>query len=283
MATTTQVAAPARAHTPIALWHLLSLDAPTVAALWTWFIARACRIHLPIVAPIGMFVAVWILYAADRLLDTRRLDAAYDRRFVPDELEERHLFHHGHRRAFRTGIALATAALAALLPHLNAEAIHLYLVEGALLIGWFLLLHSSSDARHLPKELAVGVFFAPAVFIPTIARQPGSSFALIPSAILLAALCTLNCLFIHAWEDNLPAGRSPWRHLQLLAVLLVIASVACFLLPFDTVWPLQAACGIAAFCLLTLHLTRRHLSRIHLRAAADLALLTPLLLLPFLR
>lgn len=291
MATTTQIAASVRAHSPIALWHLLSLDAPTVAVLWTCFVARACHIRLPIAAPSAMFLAVWILYAADRLLDTRRLDAPYGRRSTPGELEERHLFHHRHRRSFRIGIALAAAVLAAILPRLNTEAIHFYLVEGALLIGWFLLLHSSNNTRQLPKELAVGVFFASAVFIPTLARQHLDLLAFLPSIVLLASLCTLNCLFIHAWEANPPASaqvvsnRSSriWLHLPLLATLLILASTACPFFGHAKLWPVATACGLSSVILLTLHFSRFHLSRVHLRAAADLALLTPLLLLPFLR
>src|SRR5271156_21025 len=33
-------------------WHLLSLDAPTVAALWSWFFARAMHLHLPLIPPL---------------------------------------------------------------------------------------------------------------------------------------------------------------------------------------------------------------------------------------
>ena len=73
MATTTQIIAPARVTSPLALWHLLSLDAPTVAALWTYFIARANHVQLSYAVPAAMFLAVWLIYAADRLLDTRHL------------------------------------------------------------------------------------------------------------------------------------------------------------------------------------------------------------------
>jgi hypothetical protein len=59
---------------PLALWHLLSLDAPTIAALWTWFIASANHIHLPIASTLAMALAVWMLYAADRLMDARLLN-----------------------------------------------------------------------------------------------------------------------------------------------------------------------------------------------------------------
>ena len=58
---------------PLELWHLLSLDAPTVAVLWTWFIAASVHIALPLTSLLAMGLVVWMLYAADRLLDARLL------------------------------------------------------------------------------------------------------------------------------------------------------------------------------------------------------------------
>ena len=79
MATATPTKPPLKTishHTnPLALWHLLSLDAPTVAALWTWFIASANHIRLPLSSALAMALAVWMLYAADRLMDARLMDA----------------------------------------------------------------------------------------------------------------------------------------------------------------------------------------------------------------
>jgi len=288
VATTTQLAPPTR--TPLALWHLLSLDAPTVAALWTWFVARASHVGLPLASPAAMALAVWTLYVIDRLLDARLLDRAGPR----GELEARHLFHHRHRRAFLLGIAVAAIALAALLPRLNPAALRLYLIEGALLLAWFLVLHATRSAHRLPKEIAVGLFFAAATFIPTVAREPFArapvmSLALLPGAVLFAALCSLNCLFIYAWEHEgrtttpqpHPTTRLALRHLTALASSIALAAAA--LAAFDTAAPIAAACALSAALLLVLDRNRRRLSTLTLRAAADLTLLTPLALLPFLR
>lgn len=59
-----------RPRTLLVYWHLLSLDAPTVAMLWTWFIAKTSGVRLPWASVFAMGVAVWVLYAADRLLDS---------------------------------------------------------------------------------------------------------------------------------------------------------------------------------------------------------------------
>jgi hypothetical protein len=275
VAATTQVVLPARTTSPIALWHLLSLDAPTVAALWTWFVARASHIALSPVVPAAMFLAVWILYAADRLLD----------------LEARHLFHHAHRRTFLVAIAAAGLALAALIPQLDPRAVGLYCIEGALLIGWFVVLHATRNAHRLPKELAVGLFFSAAIFIPTLVRDAAPR-PLLPAAILFAAVCSLNCLFIYAWEhEDSPESLHPPHastrlavdRLPLIGGATLLANIALVIMSGRTHFAVFLACGLAALLLLALHQNRRRLTRTHLRAAADLALLTPLLLLPFLR
>jgi hypothetical protein len=289
VATTVQVATPARATSPLALWHFLSLDAPTVAALWVWFIARTQHVKLPPTAPIAMALAVWILYVADRLLDTRHLDRVHAAR--AGELEARHFFHHRHRPAFLAGIATSAIALAALLPRLDPAAIRLYLIEGALLCLWFAILHATQNAHRLPKEAAVGLFFSAAIFIPTVARVPALRAVLLPPAILFAALCSLNCLFIFAWEHDGPGGqadqphittRAALSHLPALAVGVIIAGVVLALLAPASVRPVAWACAFSLSCMLLLHNRRHHIARDHLRAAADLALLTPLLLMPFL-
>ena len=201
-------------------WHLCSLDAPTVAVLWTAFIAHTCGLALPWTALAAMAVAVWILYAADRLLDARLLDDSHTK-----ELEARHHFHHRHRRIFCFGIVAASLLLAPLLLAIPSAAIRLYLVEGA-----------------------------------------------------------LNCLFIYAWEHDAttrqrahPLTRLALRRLPWLAASAGLASIAAAI-----AWPhapLSAACALAIAALLTLHARRHTLDRLTLRAAADVALLTPILLL----
>lgn len=281
---------PRSPRNPLALWHLLSLDAPTVAALWTWFLARTNHIALPLTSIAAMAAAVWLLYAADRLLDARNSS---------HHLEARHRFHHRHRTAFLTGIAAASLALAALLPTLPPEAIRLYLVEGSFLAGYFILIHATRAAHRLPKELAVGLFFSAATFIPTITRDPALRLPLLAPALLFSVLCSLNCLFIYAWEhptpttDTHPATRFALRYLRPLALALFLAATALTLLPtvlssfraaggsaflFQSA-RIPAAIALSALFLLLLDRYHHRLSATTLRASADLALLTPLLFL----
>jgi len=273
------------------LWHLLSLDAPTIAALWVWFIAAADHVRLPTPSIAAMFIAVWMLYAADRLLDTRLLDSQSRQE---QHLEARHYFHHRHRSLFLAGILLASAALAPLLLRLSTEAVHLYLILGGLLFGYFILIHATRSAHRFPKEIAVGIFFAAATFIPTVARRPELRLPLLPSALLLATLCSLNCLFIYAWEHDPQRPSAPdhpthattrfaLRHLPLFALAITLAGTALAIFYHRAPWPIPLAAALSAALLLMLHHRRHDIAPLSLRAAADLVLLTPLFLAAFLR
>ncbi len=276
---------------------MLSLDAPTVAALWVVFIARCAAVPLPWTAPAAMFVAVWMLYAADRLLDARPQVNGVP----PPDLEERHRFHQRHRGGFLSCIAGISVVLAALLDRIDPRALQLYALLAALLAAWLLLIHTrplpadacplpGDKARRLPKELAVGLFFPAAVFIPTVAREPQLRLALLPVAALFAATCTLNCLFLYAWENPAPRLRAHWttrwacRHLAAFSTsAIALAGLTAWLgsrkpwLHLDVAPAL--ACGLSAALLLTLHVQRERLTPLTLRALADVVLLTPLLLL----
>jgi len=270
---------------PLDLWHLLSLDGPTVAALWTWFIASTNHIHLPATSIAAMFVAVWTLYAADRLLDARLLSV---HPFDAGNLEARHYFHHRQRSSFIAGVLLASIALAILLPHLTPEAVRLYLILGGFVFAYFVLIHVSQSAHRLPKEFAVGICFAAATFIPTVSRQPHLRLSLITPAALFAALCSLNCLFIFAWEHDSghnnahPTTRVAVHYLPQLAAVVAAVGVGLCFLDRRTPWHVAAACTVSLVILQLLHHYRRQIPPVTLRAAADLALTTPLLLLPFL-
>jgi hypothetical protein len=276
--------------------------------VWTWFLAASNHVHLPAVSILAMAVAVWMLYAADRLLDVRLIDRCADSNSTPfsfpryEKLEARHLFHYRHRRFFRGLLVLGSLALALLLPQLSPASIRLYLVLGALLVGYFVLIHAAPPKPHraakvplVPKELAVGIFFSAAAFIPTVAREPALRPILLAAALLFALLCSLNCLFIHDWEhphsapSTHPATRlalSSLRGLTRAAVLvgLLLAALSPYWRGYLPPSPIPTAIALSALLLLLLdrvHCTRC-LTPTPLRAAADLCLLTPLLLLPLL-
>jgi hypothetical protein len=241
-----------------------------------------------------MAIAVWMLYAADRLMDARLLNVDPTHY---EGLEARHYFHHRYRSAFVTGILVASIALALLLRHLEAPALHLYIVLGALVSGYFILIHAARSsaerqkvAHCFPKEIVVGLFFAAATFIPTVARRPDLRPPLLPFALLFATLCSLNCLFIYAWEHAGSLANNPpsaithlaLRNLPSLTVLLALSGAAFTLFDQRGPWPVPYAIALSAALLLLLHNHRLAITPLTLRAAADLALATPLLLFLFL-
>lgn len=52
-------------------WHLSSLDAPTVAVVWSLGFAWAAGVRLPVWIPILLALVAWAVYIGDRLLDAR--------------------------------------------------------------------------------------------------------------------------------------------------------------------------------------------------------------------
>jgi hypothetical protein len=225
-----------------------------------------------------MFLAVWLLYAADRLLDCRAVPCPQ-----AEPLQPRHLFHRDHHRAFLLAIGAVSIALVPLILALSAGILSLYLRLATLLAAWFALIHLPIRTPVLPKELIPGLFFAAAVFLPELTAP---SPHILVAALAFALVCTLNCLRIYAWEHE--AETDPIPHLttrlamprltSLTVATLVIALAALPLAP-----PIFLAIAISAGLLLGLDRIHARLDPTTLRAAADLVLLTPILLAPFLR
>jgi hypothetical protein len=265
---------PAMRHSMLAMWHLLSLDAPCVAALWTVFIARVFRVALPWTAPLALAVAVWMLYVVDRLAD-----AAAGKAF-----EERHHFHQRHSGAFAVCWLACTPLLLMLVLHL----------PHALRDGWLLLaiplaayvgaVHALR-LGHVPKEPLIGLFFGMAVAMPVISSGvlPDS----LPAAIaMFALLCWLNCAAISAWESS-GSGHldslTEWlgRNFLFASAIAMVASLCVALQRGPSRWT-GVAVAASLVLLLSLHLLRGRMSSTHVRALADAALLTPLVVLSLL-
>lgn len=257
-------------------WHLLSLDAPTVAALWCWAFGRAARLHLAPWLPLALALGTWLFYVADRLLDAQGGPGA--------ELQERHRFHHRHRRLFLAAGVPVTLTLVVLIAHLPRSLLTAYAVLGLLSLLYLGAVHLPALRRDaprapFPKELAVALLFAAAAALPgwDEARRMAAGMPrhhplqlLCP---LFAALCWLNCMAIEDWEHHRARGRVAW-----MAVLVAGAAGLCLLELSSTPARGLALCA-ALSALLFLVVNRSPLGAERRRIAADLVLLTPLLLL----
>jgi hypothetical protein len=270
-------------------WHLLSLDAPTVAALWSIFFARAMGIHLPWHSPLILALGTWMIYVADRLLDGYRPGSS-------TILRERHRFHARHRAAFLSAAAVASALLIWLIVDkmtaaARGEDIVLFLLS---LLYLFLVHRPAMKTRAwLPKELAVGIVFASATAVPAWSRLGSGRAALTPAVALFAALCWLNCVAIEGWEngsgldasanaDAHPTTRWTANHLRAAAlVLAAISGLASAGALAHSSWTalLYLAILASSAIFVAIDSNRERFSTLGLRIGADMALLTPLLLL----
>ncbi len=256
------------------LWHLASLDAPTVAALWCVLLARAANAPLPAFAPWLLALATWSVYALDRLLDARR---------PRETLRPRHEFHARHARAFAAGLALAAAAfLFYFLPRMSRSVLRGDAILAAPFLAYFAAVHGRGG-RRLPKEMLVGVIFASAVAMPALARSPRPLSAA-PAAALFAGLCWWNCAAIQRWEDaayeRRDLGAARGRTLELGAAALAAAAAAGIAFAPASRGAFAAGALSAAACAVLARLAPS-LDALDLRVAADLALCTPILVLPF--
>jgi hypothetical protein len=154
---------------PFALWHLASLDAPTVAVVWSLAFAWAAGVRLPLWLPFMLALAVFAVYVFDRLLDARSalLDSGFHR------LRERHRFHWRHRRILAPLAAAAACAAAwMVLTLMPPPARERDSVLAAASLAYFARVHSTRRQRpflspFLTKELLVGLLFTGGCVLPT--------------------------------------------------------------------------------------------------------------------
>ncbi len=264
---------PSRVPAALRLWHLLSLDAPTVCAAWLVSLATAMHIRVPWHAVAAIFAAVWMVYATDRLLDAH---AAGKRR---TRLHERHHFHASNRRAFLTAIAMTGGALAALLVYdlrfSSRACLAGDVVLGLGLAAYFAVEHFAPQnllPRWAPvKNFAMVALLGAAIASPVAALRPHSALPWIAGA-AYAATCWLNCRLIAAWEhEETELPRLPVRTLNAMLFLWLVAAI------FSN--SLLAWLGLSACLLFWLDSRRGSLPRLALRIYADAALLAPLFLL----
>lgn len=290
------------------LWHLLSLDAPTVAGVWACLLARVSGAWPSGSAVLVLVLGTWLIYIADRLLDGRRGSS-------PLLLRERHYFVMRHwSRFLSAGLAVVTVMAWLVVTRMSARARS---EDGLIFLAamvYFVFVHG--DATHgllpnrwFPKEVAVAILFSMATAVPAWSQLPNMGAPLATHQWLLAlgtlifsAGCWLNCIAIEHWETTgssqaaTQATLTQWagRHLSLVCAVfagftLAAAPVSLWSGVLRTLVPVLLSTAASALIFLILEQLRFldqrrfHLSLMRLRIAADLALLTPLLLLPLLR
>lgn len=264
------------------LWfNLLSIDAPLVAVAWQLLFARCFRIAIAPLSVATLGMTVWMIYAADRLLDVR------DGKVMPFTTE-RHRFHRDHAGGISLAVVLCFVALLFTATRLNPALLRNGLVLSVVVALYFGAIHLVPKwiSGLYPKEMAVGVVFALGAALAPWSRLHQSGPFVVP-VVLLALLCFLNCAAIETWEwrrlgglgSSRPHIISLWlvTHFRVLAGLIAFVGLALFIL--SSAHTVFAAVIVSALAFLWLDLKRDRLSINLLRVLADVPLLSPLLLL----
>lgn len=279
------------APAPLRYWHLASIDAPTVAAVWSLAFAWVAGVRLAAWVVALQALTVWAVYAGDRLLDARAVlhQRVYVRREY-EKLRERHYFHWRHRRILVPMACIAACAAswiaARIVAWIVVRRMPIGVIErGSLLAAvvalYFLRVHAGRMRRmlrlHGLKELLVGLLFVAGCALPAASR------AIAVPAVFFAALAWLNCSAIEIWEaENAPLDARRPAQPRFIALGLGFAGIftAALLFPFaPRAAAMLAAGALSALLLAMLDRARERMTVVTVRALADLVLLTPLLLL----
>jgi hypothetical protein len=251
------------------LWpNLLSIDAPIVAVLWQILFARCFHAAVSPLAAVLLVSAVWLIYAADRMLDALRekLDRTVG---LP-----RHEFYRRHWPIV-TPVWIAVLGVAGWLAwtRLPAEIFERGVALATAVTLYFFAVHRLRWTW--PKELAVGILFALGASLAAwgMVRSAVDAAAIV----LFSGLCWINCVAIERWEkENRERGAAvEWPVGAAALCVAVLAVLVCAHRPV-----LSAAEAASALAFVALDRGRHRFSRDALRVLADVALLSPLLFLP---
>lgn len=191
-----------RNHPPAVWLNLVCLDAPIVAVAWLWFFSRTFDVPLRIGNLVALFLTAWLIYLADRFADAISLKPALLRSL-------RQEFCLRHREIWITTVALVAGFDAYVIWRTTAR--ETFLVGAA--VGFLAVIYLVANHplgliwRSLPaKELAIGTLFAAGTTVALLPQMPTTpAFAI--AIIAFAALCSLNCVSIASWEQELDSAQ----------------------------------------------------------------------------
>jgi hypothetical protein len=261
---------------------VLSLDAPLVAVLWQGLFARMLGVRLDWHDPVLIFLAVWIVYAADRWIEGWRL--------APEIVRtQRHYFYIRWRwPVFAIGlIAIVTTTVIAItrLDGREFKAGFVLLIPTLLYLFSHQLVHRHHPLR-LPKEICIAVIFALGCALAPAVQALDKISSLILPTTLFGLLCFADCALIASWEkdvDTLHGQTSlalQWTRglvlIHALPWLLFAAGLIALLFTSQSMALCVAASGLLLGLLDVAH---PRIGRQAARAAVDVTLMTPAIFL----
>jgi hypothetical protein len=263
---------------PLRWWFLpswLGLDAPCVVLTWTWATSRSSSAALPIRPAAALFLVVWFIYLADRLIDVARCQ---DWTRATGRLR----FGRDWRPLFWGCLGFCIAGILAILwAGLPAEVLWRAAAVGLGVSLHFLVFVVPVFLRGklLGKEFGVGLFFALGAYACL-----GATTQTLPLLLAIAVVVAFNCLVIAARDAssdraNDPGGAAGWwqtisRDLLWIGVALTVTAIFTSSLVHETAFYLSVAAAFAA--LTVLHCFANRLSGDAVRSLADFALFTPI-------
>jgi hypothetical protein len=267
---------------PVAAWlSLVCLDAPLVAFAWQQLFARALRVQTPAAATVALCSTAWLIYSADRFADSRTVPAN-----APRSLRQR--FARQHPAVLVSAIASAAITTAMSLPRLDFFILQRGAIVGAAAIVYLVINQFLSRLwRVLPlKEITVGLLFAAGVC----SSIPAPIHSLGWNAALFGLLCVVNCISIAVWEQEIDrrqcrsslATRFPRMRFLPLVASIALATLACAASRNSNDRATLGCIAASALLLAVLNDVSRRIGTDTCTALADIALLTPLAVLPFL-
>ena len=262
-------------------WFLpswLGLDAPCVVLTWTWAISQNSEAILSFRPAAAMFLVVWSIYLLDRLIDVARCS---DWQQATGRLR----FGRQYRPLFVACFGLCIIGIVAfLMVGLPADIIRraAYVAVG-LTLDFLVFVVPVFFRQKLPgKEFGVGLFFALGAYACL-----GYTAGMLPLLMSIGLVVAFNCLVIAARDAerdraNDPGGASQWwrtmkRDLLWGGAGLTIAFALGAFLARELTFYISLA--LAFLSLTALHRCSQRLSGDAVRALADFALFTPVLVM----
>jgi hypothetical protein len=267
------------ARRPLVWLNLVCLDAPLVAIAWQWLFARSFHLGTSTADRVALFLSAWLIYLSDRLFDSISRSAG-----TATTLRER--FCSEHRRAW-VGVLFAVALFDGIViwRSIERETFRLGIVL-ATIVAIYLAVNAAFNRswKTIPvKELAVGFLFAGGTLLAFMPSLPSRFHGFVWAASLFACLCSLNCMSIAVWEQQLDrirgrhsiATRWPRMKRPVMIASIVLALASAVLPSCDTRLGPLSMCLATSFFLLALLHTSKAAAIDEQTALADLVLLTP--------
>jgi hypothetical protein len=264
---------------PLIWLNILCLDAPIVAITWQWLFARLFGVAVPLGEREALFLTAWLIYLIDRFADSTSLPAD-----VAKAAREEFCCRH---KNIWVGLIAVGALLdgGIIVTSVGRKTFFLGIFLGLIAVAYLAINHAFSKLwQAIPlKEIIVGFLFAAGTLLALAPQLALVRPTIVPAAFLFASLCSLNCVSIALWEDDLDRAQhkhsiaTGWpRAGKSAQFMLILLATGCALLALvdSHIWALATCLGSSAVFLFALHFLS--ISRDERVALADLVLLTPL-------